>query len=116
MGASRVSNKDILDAINGIGPSIVEALRDVALAQAPATVQAASVPETGKPSINVSKEYLANRKVAAQAHANKVGTEVVLYARTNLQNETKLAFAIADRYAVLKDRGLIGEVKRYSPE
>lgn len=108
--SNRVSNKQILDAILGL----TEAIKGQNV-QPTAVVAEPTVPSEPSP-IKVTKEYLANRKVAAQAHANKVGGTVVLYARKNLRGETKLAFAQEGRFATLKDKGLIGPVAAFNPE
>jgi|10_taG_2_1085330.scaffolds.fasta_scaffold191087_2 hypothetical protein len=111
MTNSRVSNKQILDAILGL----TEAIRGQNAVTSAPVIDTPEVPS--EPSqIKVSKEYLGNRKVAAQAHANKVGGTVVLYARRNLSGETKLAFAQESRFTTLKDRGLIGPVATYQPK
>lgn len=111
MSNSRVSNKQILDAILGL----TEAIKGQQVAAPAPVVDAPEVPSEPA-QIKVSKEYLGNRKVAAQAHANKVGGTVVLYARRNLRGETKLAFAQESRFTTLKDKGLIGAVATYQPE
>jgi len=114
MSDSRVSNKQILDAILGL----TEAIKGQPV-QSP-TVEPVAVAATPVPSepqaIKVTKDYLGNREIAAQAHANKVGGAVVLYARKNLRGETKLAFAQEGRFATLKDKGLIGPVATFNPE
>ena len=115
MSNSRVSNKQILDAILGL----TEAIKAQVPAQAPATPVVATEKQPTAEStteIEVGADYLANRKVAAQEHATAKGCEVVLYARRNLKGETKLAYALASRYDTLKDRGLIGPVATYQPE
>jgi hypothetical protein len=117
MSNSRISNKQILDAILGL----TEAIKSTHVAPAPVAAPVeqptavSGTPMTDTP-IKVTKEYLGNRKDAAQAHANKTGGTVVLYARRNLRGETKLAFAQEGRYTTLKDRGLIGPVATYQPE
>jgi hypothetical protein len=116
MGASRTSNKDILDAILGLTEAI-KAQNVASPVAAPAPAVAAEAPQGDNGTeINVSKEYLENRKQAAQAHANKVNGTIVLYARRNLQQETKLAFAQQGRYDTLRDKGLIGPVAVFQPE
>lgn len=115
MGTSRTSNKDILDAILGLTAAITQN-HSAPVAVAAAPVAAEPVADAPDGEIKVSKEYLANRKVAAQAHANKVSGTVVLYARRNLKGETKLAFAQQGRFDTLKDNGLIGPVASYNPE
>ena len=121
MGTSRTSNKDILDAILGLtaaitqnhsAPAIITEPREGI--NVPALEQDVPAPDTDE--IKVSEEYLANRKVAAQAHANKVSGTVVLYARRNLKGEIKLAFAQQGRFDTLKDNGLLGPVASYNPE
>ena len=115
MSNSRVSNKQILDAILGL----TEAIKATHVAPAPVAAPVITAEPQAVPAnqtLKVSKDYLGNRKVAAQAHANKTGGTVVLYARRNLRGETKLAFAQEDRYSTLKDRGLIGPVEVYQPE
>jgi hypothetical protein len=111
--STRVSNKQILDAILGLTQAITAT--HVAAPAAPAAVPVAPAAPVDTSGIKVGADYMANRKVAAQAHANTTGGEVVLYARRNLRGETKLAFAVAGRFATLKDRGLIGPVASYQP-
>ena len=113
MSNSRVSNKQLLDAILGLTEAI-KAQNTSPVAEATAPVVATEV-ATDTPAIKVSKQYLSNRQVAAQDHANKVGGTVVLYARQNLRGEHKLAFAQQSRFDTLKDKGLIGPVAVYNP-
>jgi hypothetical protein len=116
---NRVSNKQILEAIAGQTDAInalVGALTQTVAAPAPTPV--VSDTETDAPKFKVSKSYLANRKVAAQAHANKVGGEIVLYARQNLAGRVVLAYAQATRHAdvSIKDKGYLGKVDSFQPE
>ena len=107
----RVSNEQILQAILGL----TEAIKAQVAAPAP-VVETPEVSQESTQIPKVDEDYLANRKVAAQAHANKVGGTVVLYARRNLRGETKLAFAQEGRFTTLRDKGLIGAVATYQPE
>lgn len=113
MSNSRVSNKQILDAILGLTEAIKG--QNVAPATPAPAVEVQKVPSESA-NISVDKSYLANREEAAQAHANKVGGTVVLYARRNLRGDTKLAFAQESRFTTLKDRGLVGPVAKFQPE
>ena len=119
---NRVSNKQILEAIAGQTEAITALVGALsAQVQAPAapseptTLTNVAQDNTG---IKVSKSYLANRKVAAQAHANKVGGAIVLYARQNLAGRTVLAYAQAARHLDIKskDKGYLGEIATYQPE
>ena len=117
---SRVSNKQILEAIAGQ----TEALNALVAAMS-AGIQAPKPAPSVKPEpvavetdspIKVSKSYLANRKEAAQAHANKVGGEIVLYARKNMAGRTVLAYAQRSRHDNLRDKGYLGKVATFQPE
>ena len=118
---NRVSNKQILEAIAGQTEALnalVGALSAGIQAPAPTpSVKPEPTPvvETDSP-IKVSKSYLANRKEAAQAHANKVGGEIVLYARRNMAGRTVLAYAQRNRHDSLRDKGYLGKVATFQPE
>ena len=116
MGTSRTSNKDILDAILGLTAAITSQNTSAPAVAPTVDTPAHEVPARDNGEIEVKKDYLDNRKAAAQAHANKVSGTVVLYARRNLSGECKLAFAQKARFDTLKDRGLIGPVESYNPE
>ena len=113
MSNSRVSNKQILDAILGLTEVMAA---QVATPKPEVQAEVKAEPVADETTIEVDGTYLANRKVAAQEHATAKGQNVTLYARRNLKGETKLAYALTERYATLKDRGLIGPVAEYSPE
>jgi hypothetical protein len=51
----------------------------------------------------------------AANHATSKGCEVVLYARKNQRGETKLAYALRERFDTLTDKGLIGPVGSFQP-
>lgn len=119
---NRVSNKQILEAIAGQTEALnalVGALSAGIQAPAPAPTPGVTTEptpvETDSP-IKVSKAYLANRKAAAQAHANKVGGEIVLYARKNMAGRTVLAYAQRSRHDSLRDKGYLGKVDTFQPE
>lgn len=111
--AERTSNRQILDAIENQTASIdrlVEALTTTAISDAPAKPEAEQ-----SNSVDVSEGYLAKMTEKAAAHATKHGAEVVLYARNNKAGETKLAYALRERYDTLRDGGLIGPVGSFQP-
>ena len=115
---NRVSNKQILEAIAGQTEAItalVGALSAGIQAPAPADKPEPTAVETDSP-IKVKPSYLANRKEAAQAHANKVGGEIVLYARRNMAGRTVLAYAQRSRHDNLRDKGYLGKVATFQPE
>jgi hypothetical protein len=118
---NRVSNKQILEAIAGQTDAITALVNVLAGTQAqpaaPAPTPVVSDTET-KSAYKVKPAYLSNRKVAAQAHANKVGGEIVLYARQNLAGRTVLAYAQASRHADIqvRDKGYLGKVATFQPE
>lgn len=117
---NRVSNKQILEAIAGQTEALNALVTTLsagiqAPAKAPSVTSEPTPVETDSP-IKVSKSYLANRKVAAQAHANKVGGEIVLYARRNMAGRTVLAYAQRNRHDSLRDKGYLGKVATFQPE
>lgn len=117
MGASRVSQKDVLDAIENQTASIdklVTALTAGAIAPAAPSV-AQPITEGDAPAIEVSEGYLARMTEKAANHATSKGCEVVLYARKNQRGETKLAYALRERFDTLTDKGLIGPVGSFQP-
>lgn len=99
MGSQRTSNKDVLGAIEAQTASIdalINALTAGAIA--PATVTEPSAPVTEETTVVVDEAYLAHMTVKAAEHATNKGETVVLYARKNKQGETKLAYALQERY------------------
>ena len=123
MGASRTSNKDILDAIN----SKTDAIATLAAAIAGTQPSAQVTPEpvvTAEPeaterdlpsTVSVKPEYLAHQKSKAQAHADAKGETVILYGRVNLAGEHKLAYCLGSRWTSLRDKGLVGAVATFDP-
>jgi hypothetical protein len=115
MGDKRTSLKDVLAAIEQQGQSIdalVTALTKDAIAPA-AAIAAPVIGET--PKVEVAEGYMAKMTEKAANHATTKGSEVVLYARKNQRGETKLAYALRDRFDSLNDKGMIGPVGTFQP-
>lgn len=75
----------------------------------------AAVADSEAPAIEVSEGYLSKMTEKASNHATSKGCEVVLYARKNQRGETKLAYALRERFDALTDKGLIGAVGTFQP-
>lgn len=123
MGASRTSNKDVLNGIEDLAgkiDSLVNVLTQTAMQSAtpaqPAatTVQPKADEET---SVNVDPAYLAHMQGKAAAHATDKGQDVVLYSRRNKRGEVKLAYALLTRYesVIKKQPSYIGAHALYKP-
>ncbi len=104
MGTQRASNKDVLDAIAKQGESIDKLINVLTAQSMPADETADTSPVEDKvkdkvtEGIKVNEAYLTHQKGKAQAHADSKDTEVVLYCRVNKAAETKLAYALRERY------------------
>lgn len=107
MGASRTSNKDVLDAIERLTTAITASLNTPAQAR----VATPSAQHSPNGEINVDGQYLAHMKSKVADYAKAHGESAVLYARRNGRGETKLAYCVASKWTGLKDRGLIGPVE-----
>jgi len=118
MGTQRTSNKDVLDAINALTQAITQSVINAPAPAAPAQVQVAPAPtEASSPKAKLDPSYVSHVRVAkAQPYANDKGADVVLYARRNGRGETKLAYCLAEKFAKLRDRGLIGAIEILNPE
>ena len=117
MGTQRTSNKDVLDAINALTQAITQSVINAPAPAAPAQVQVAQAPEETNAPVKLDPCYVNHVKVAkAQPYANDKGADVVLYARHNGRGETKLAYCLAEKFAKLRDRGLIGAIAIMNPE
>ncbi len=126
MGTQRASNKDVLDAIAKQGESI-DKLINVLTAQSmpadpgPIRDEAADTApvedKTTDNKLKVDDAYLVHQKAKAQAHADAKGTEVVLYCRVNKANETKIAYALRERYddTIAKQPSHRGAVATFTP-
>lgn len=66
-------------------------------------------------SIQIDAKYKGVMEGKAQDYANKYGQSAVLYARLNTKGETKLAFATAEKYKNLRDRGHLGAIGTFKP-
>ena len=121
MGASRTSNKDILEAIEAQTAAISNLVTAISgtVAAKPAAdtpVDTGAVVEENKPStLRVKPEYMTHMRAKAQDHANTKGETVILYGRVNLAGEHKLAYCLGTRWPSLRDKGLIGAVAQFDP-
>jgi hypothetical protein len=94
----------------------IDALVTALTADAIAPAAAKAAPAVGDtPKVEVAEGYLAKMNEKAAAHATSKGSEVVLYARKNQRGETKLAYALRERFDALNDRGMIGPVGTFQP-
>ncbi len=106
MASTRVSNKQVLEAIQQL--TAVIAGNMTPQNQAPVVD---TTPETSESNIQVDKGYLAHMTTKVAEYAADKGEDAILYARKNLRGETKLAYCTASKWTGLKDRGLIGAIK-----
>lgn len=110
MGTQRTSNKEILEAINALTAAITAA-------HTAAPAQVAPAPEVKaerEAAVNVPATYMTHMQDKASAWAKQKGENVVLYARRNSNDETKLAYALKSRFLRLKDKGFIGAIAEYT--
>lgn len=122
MGTQRTTNKDILEALEAqtaaIG-ALAEAISGNVTPQPFKAEDSQTVPtlEQGAAtqSLNVNEQYLNRMVEKAQKHSSAKGAGVVLYARRNKSGEVKLAYALMERYASLRDNGLIGPIRTFEP-
>ncbi len=115
MATERTSNKAILDAIQSQTASIDKLVNALTSSAMPKAVATPVGDEPDAPSLEVAEGYLAKMTEKAANHATSKGCEVVLYARKNQRGETKLAYALRERYDTLKDNGHIGAVGTFQP-
>ena len=124
MGTQRTSMKDVLAAIEAQSNTLATLVTVLTAqaqpqVQAPApvvkpTVQAAPKAEPSS-GYDVPASYMKRMDAKVSGLTALDGKARVLYLRRNLNGETKLAFALKDRWdAGIKDNGLIGAVKVYS--
>lgn len=107
MASTRVSNKQVLEAIQQLTAVIAGNMTPQAN-QAPVVN---TTPETSEPNIQVDKGYLAHMTTKVAEYAADKGEDAILYARKNLRGETKLAYCTASKWTELKDRRVIGAIK-----
>ncbi len=112
---SRVSNKQVLDAIQAMPEAIAAAISGYQVKNVQTADEAATTP-TPAGTAKVDAAYLGHVTAKLQSRANADGNTYVLYARTNKRDETKLAYCQADKFAGLTDRRIIGAVQTVSPE
>ena len=112
--ATRVSNKQILDALNDLPSQIAAALATVSVQAAP-VAQSTTVAAPTTDTIKVDAAYKQHMLEKIQPFADKHGEDVVLYARRNVRGETKLAYAVKSKFTVLKDRGFLGAIAIVNP-
>jgi len=115
MGTARTSNKDILDALDSGFDRLITAL--TANAVAPVATVASAPPAKPDGTVKVDESYLAHMTAKAADHATLKGEEVVLYARRNKANETKLAYALRSRFdaVVAKQASCKGAIGTFQP-
>jgi hypothetical protein len=70
----------------------------------------------GIESVKVDDAYLTHQKAKAKAHAESKGENVVLYARKNKLGETKVAYALQERYdtQIAKQPSHLGAIETFS--
>jgi hypothetical protein len=86
------------------------------LVETPATsVEVETPTEDGE--VAIDEAYLAHMNAKAADHATCKGSEVVLYARKNKRAETKLAYALRERYddVIVSQPSHIGAVGSFQP-
>ena len=124
MGTQRTSMKDVLAAIEAQSATLAT-LVTVLTAQAQTQVTQPVVRPTVQAPVNKPAEpssgydipasYMKRMDAKVSGLTALDGKARVLYLRRNLNGETKLAFALKDRWDDgIKDNGLIGAVKVYS--
>ena len=111
---SRMSNEQLGAKLD----TLVDLLTAQAISAAPAADAAPDATEGGETEVvEVDDAYLTLMKDKAADHAKAQGTEVVLYARLNKAKETKLAYALRERYdtQIAKQPSHIGPVGSFQP-
>ncbi len=118
MGTARTSNKDIADKLD----TLIDILTAQAMpvAETPAPSDPGPIRDEGgeaKSDIAVDEAYLAHMTAKAADHATAKGDEVVLYARKNKRAETKLAYALRERYddVIVGQPSHLGAVGSFQP-
>jgi hypothetical protein len=125
---SRVSNRQILTALEGLPAAIAAA---VSPSQTPAAEQERCISGGERVDLTVGETtvadidggYLQHVSAKLQARANDTGKTFVLYARVNkaqetklAYQETKLAYCEADKWSSLTDKRIVGAVSTVAPE
>ncbi len=110
----RVSNKQVLEALNSGFDRLITAM--TASAIAPAGSKTGGVDNNAEGGeIEVDEKYLAHMTLKAAEHATAKGEDVVLYARKNKAGTTKLAYALRARFddVVAKQPSCLGPVGEF---
>lgn len=115
--AERTSNKQLADKLD----TLIDLMTQQAMAAVPnipVLTDEVSGAETETTSIKVDAAYQTHQNGKAQSHADTKGVEVVLYARKNKAGETKLAYALRNRYdeVVSKQPSHLGAVASFQPK
>jgi len=112
MGNARTSNKDVLDALNEGFDKLITVLTQQAM-----PVAAPAETASANQDVSVDEAYKAHQSTKAAAHAVDKGQPVVLYARKNKAGETKIAYALAERFTdvVAKQPSCLGALEIYQP-
>jgi len=111
----RTSNKEILVAIEGQTASIDKLVTALTQQVLPATREVPDAANGGD--LEIDGKYLAHQNMKAADHATAKGSEVVLYARKNKRGETKLAYALRERYdtVIAGQPSHLGAVGSFNP-
>lgn len=101
MGTQRTSQKDVLEAVQAQTASIdalVAALSRDAIATTETQSPVAVSNDIAETEVSVDAAYLEHMTAKAADHATNKGETVILYARRNKAGETKLAYALQERF------------------
>lgn len=112
----RVSNKQILEALNDLPAAMAAAMQGTQATPVAETPTPADESAGNDTTINVDAGYLSHVTAKLQDRANTDGNTYVLYARVNKANETKLAYCLGSKWSSLTDRRIVGAVKTIAPE
>ncbi len=108
----RTSNKQLADKLDTLIDLMIAGAQPKAATD---TIIESPTTEGGK--VKVDPDYMAHMTAKAADHATTKGSEVVLYARRNKAGETKLAYALRERYddVVSGQPSCLGAVGSFKP-
>ena len=109
----RVSNTQILTALEGLPAAIAAAMAPTAPV---AVATPADQPKAESDTVSVDKAYLSHVSAKLQDRSNTDRNTYVLYARINKAGETKLAYCVADKWSSLTDKRIVGAMSTIAPE
>lgn len=114
--SKRMSNEQLGTKLD----TLIDLLTEQAMPSADSTPKQVTTPTTEdgeNVSVEVDAAYLSRMNEKAADHATAQGSEVVLYARLNKAKETKLAYALRERYdtQIAKQPSHIGPVGSFQP-